>query len=56
MEPKRTTEAGVWVICRACGEKHQLKRGISAPIYWCGNNLHRLVVGDEVEYSSEDTT
>lgn len=43
-------ETDVWVLCNTCGEKHQLKRGIDAPVYWCGNVLHKLAEGDEVEY------
>ena len=44
----------VWVICKTCGEKHQLKRGIDAPVYWCGNDLRKLEDGDDIEYNEID--
>jgi len=44
----------VYVICR-CGEKHLLKGGIDAPVYWCGNILKQLKVGDDVEYEEENS-
>ena len=47
-------EADVWVICKICGERHQVKRGIDAPVYWCGDELRKLVEGDEVEYDETD--
>ena len=51
---KEEIVANVWVICKVCGEKHQLKRGVDAPIYWCSDNLQKLVEGDEVEYNESD--
>ena len=46
-------ETDVWVKCNTCGKKHQLKRGIGAPVYWCGDELRKLVEGDEVEYDDK---
>ncbi len=46
--------ADVWVICRNCGQRHQLKGGMEAPVYWCRDNLQKLVEGDEVEYDEID--
>ncbi len=44
----------VWVLCSTCEEKHQLKRGIDAPVYWCEGVLHKLIEGEfkleEFEY------
>ena len=39
----------VWVTCK-CGERHRLFPGIDAPFYWCGDELRKLELGDEVEY------
>lgn len=41
-------EERVWVSC-SCGKEHLLKPGIDSPIYWCGDELRKLCVGDEVE-------
>lgn len=45
--------ATCYIVC-SCGEKHLLRPGIDAPIYWCGNTLKILQEGDEVEYEEED--
>lgn len=43
----------VWVICKTCGKRHRVKRGMDAPIYWCGDELRKLVEGDGVECGDE---
>lgn len=39
-----------FVVCPHCGGKHRLLPGLEAPIYWCGDELKILQVGDGVEY------
>jgi len=50
VEKMKTEEHEVWVICLECGGKHKLFSGIGAPMYWCGDKLKILKVGDDVEY------
>lgn len=42
----------VYILC-GCGGKHLLKRGVDAPVYWCGDKLMVLKAGDDVEYDDE---
>ena len=46
-------ETYAWIICPYCKQKHQLHKGIDAPVYWCGNELYKLQVGDEIEYDDK---
>lgn len=46
--------ADVNVICATCGGKHQLRGGLDAPVYWCGSDLRKLIMGDEIEYDEID--
>jgi len=43
-------EENAWVSC-SCGKEHLLKPGIDSPIYWCGDELKKLCIGDEIETS-----
>ena len=49
METNEMVIANTWVVC-SCGDKHRLIPGIDAPVYWCGDVLLKLTVGDTVEY------
>lgn len=50
VEERGVVTAVVWVVCQYCGIKHRVLPGIGAPIYWCGNTLHCMMAGDDVEY------
>ena len=43
-----------WVRCKCCGKLHRLKKGESAPKYYCWlafpHIVQSLEPGDEVEY------
>ena len=43
-----TETATCYILC-SCGLKHRLFPGLEAPVYWCGDNLKELQVGDDVE-------
>ena len=47
-------QLGKVCIIYSCGERHPLRPGIDAPVYWCGDILKKLQEGDDVE--SELTT
>ncbi len=38
----------VWIVCE-CGETHRLFPGVTAPCYWCGEQLKELKEGNIVE-------
>lgn len=54
MEEEAPTRAICYVVC-SCGEKHLLKPGIDAPVYWCGDTLKKLQEGDKIEYEESGT-
>lgn len=47
-------KAVCYIVC-SCGQKHLLRPGLDAPVYWCEDNLRNLKEGDEVEYEEEDS-
>jgi len=54
VEEEAPTRAICYVVC-SCGEKHLLKPGIDAPVYWCGDTLKKLQEGDKIEYEESGT-
>ena len=38
----------IWIYC-SCGSLHRLLPGLDAPVYWCGDELRVLRVGDGVK-------
>jgi len=47
-EVNETKAEKVFICCR-CGDKHRLFPGIDKPLYYCGDNICELKVGDDVE-------